>query len=986
MPETVGTLAADLKFKTDFANLQKDIAKVNTILSTTGKQMASIAGKAQTSAKGLSKSWRDVGKNVWAVYGNFKDIGRVATGILMARAINSILRSLLGAINALKEFNSLLETTQISFKYLMQISTDQVDSFVRKLENLAAVTPYTFETVTTGAQRLLALGFGQEQIMPMLRLMADLNAATGGGAEQLEALAYAFGKVQAMGKMTTRELRLFVTANIPIYKILREELGLTDKDFQKLRISASQAIPAILKGIEKFRGAAAEAEKTIPGLLSSIHDYLLFLGQEILGTLWESMRGFLTNFRDLLSRVREAFRTGGIKAALSELFPPELASVVINIYNSLVKLGQSLSHVWKVTAPLRQELARLGISVANTVIKAISGLTKIIEFLATNSAKSAKFLKILAEAILGLMVAVTVSKVVLALVNSISMLFSGANIAIPILVTLGTVLAALALSIPSVQRWMSSLGQTIAGTLNIADRSQGLMGYINGVRKSVADTSELSFQDLVNGFSDVGEEASETGKKIKDTFLASFDEVYAIPDKMEEAGAGGLGELGGFGDIDLGAENLRQYADLAGKVSDISNELAKQRASHEDIFKNINREGHLLAGTVASLKKEWTGSFWTHPWASIKRMFNDIAGYFVAFWSNPIKSLEEGIPALRESLEKKMTDTVLKWSDGLSNFVLKVSEGISYIVTTISGIIEDIVLQISGYIQQFIIWSINAWNTVKQWAIESWTNIKNNAIGVWNEIKQWAIESWNNIKNNALVIWNFIKTWAILVWEIIKNHVLNIWETIKTKATGVWDYITIWAKTNWDVIVEKAKNIWSTIETWAKGIWTSITSWAGSQWDTIYEKAKSIWDGIKSWASKIFTEIVNSFIDAWNKLPFNDISKITVPTVTTPTKSINLSKLDYSNYGKPKGAASGGVVYKDQLINVGEGGQSEVIAPLSKNALAPFANMIAGLINQSGSNTGNQIASDYVLIPVNKRQLERELYVIRKQEALRRGA
>jgi tape measure domain-containing protein len=931
-------------------------------ISKIGAQTAkTVAQTNQITNKGFRDSinhTRNLYKGLGGVKTSFKDIGRVAAGILMARAINSVLRAIMGAIDALKEFNSLLETTQISFKYLMQISKSEVDSFISKLEDLAAITPYTFETVTTGAQRLLALGFNENQILPMLRVMADLNAATGGGADQMEALAYAFGKVQAMGKMTTRELRLFVTANIPIYKILREELGLTDKDFQKLRISASDAIPAILNGIKKFQGAAKEAEKTIPGLLSSIHDYLLFLGRDILGSVWESIRGFLTNLRDLLAKVREAFKEGGIKAALSALFPPWLAGTVINIYNSLVKLGQSLSHVWQVTAPVRKELAHLGITVANTVIKAISGLVKIVDFLATNSAKSAKFLKILAEAIIGLMVAVTVSKVILALVNSISMLFSGANIAIPILVTLGTVLTALALSIPSVQRWMSSLGQTIAGTLNIANRTQGLMGYINSVRKGITDTSELSFQDLINSFSDVGDEAEETGKKIKDTFLASFDEIYAIPDMAEAAGLEGFG---GFGDIDLG--NMREISDLAGKVADST----KKRLTHSEALIKLQESGIKAGLKVAERSlldlassagfKFWT-TVWTHPGIAFKQLWKD----------------SEEIAKLIISKVEHMAATIVK----------NVTEWVEKAYWEVYAFIAKLYTNISEVVSQAIIKLIEVWNTVKQWAIDSWINIKNNAIGIWNEIKDWAINSWNNIKANALVIWTAIKLWALLAWESIKTRVIGIWDEIKTKAIGIWDYITAWAKTNWDVLLEKAKNIWTAIETWARGIWDNITLWAGSIWDTIYEKAKSVWDGILGYVKGIMAQIVNAFIEAWNQLPLvEDIAPITVPTTLTPPKGVTVPS--WVGRGTPRAghAASGAVVYKNQLVNVGEGSRPEMIAPLSESSLAPFANMIAGLIGRTNSSNQMSVASDYVLVPVNKRQLERELYVIRKQESLR---
>jgi len=89
-----------------------------------------------------------------------------------------------------------------------------------------------------------------------------------------------------------------------------------------------------------------------------------------------------------------------------------------------------------------------------------------------------------------------------------------------------------------------------------------------------------------------------------------------------------------------------------------------------------------------------------------------------------------------------------------------------------------------------------------------------------------------------------------------------------------------------------------------------------------------------------------------------------------------------SSSTRPKKFGYGAIVTRPTMAEVGEAGNTEGVFPLNKTSMKPFADMIGNLINSTGSPN---IADDYVLIPVNKRELERELYVISKQEQFRRG-
>jgi len=97
---------------------------------------------------------------------------------------------------------------------------------------------------------------------------------------------------------------------------------------------------------------------------------------------------------------------------------------------------------------------------------------------------------------------------------------------------------------------------------------------------------------------------------------------------------------------------------------------------------------------------------------------------------------------------------------------------------------------------------------------------------------------------------------------------------------------------------------------------------------------------------------------------------LTIPTIEIP--KIPVPEL-----------AAGGIVGRDQLVRVGEGGEKEMVAPLNKQTLAPFAEMIGNFM--SGGNQGGN-DSDYVMVRANKQDLTnlyRQLFTIKKSETIR---
>ena len=174
---------------------------------------------------------------------------------------------------------------------------------------------------------------------------------------------------------------------------------------------------------------------------------------------------------------------------------------------------------------------------------------------------------------------------------------------------------------------------------------------------------------------------------------------------------------------------------------------------------------------------------------------------------------------------------------------------------------------------------------------------------LWNNSSQFRdfwIGAWDKIKAAAAFVWNWVESnWPLLlailtgpiglaVLAIVKN-----WDKIKAGATAV---------KNW--IVDK----FSQLVSWLTGLPGRISS-----------SLSSMWDGLKSG----FKAAINWVIGKWNNLSFG-IPGFSIAGMSVPGVNIGTPDIPY--------LAKGGIVTRPTMAMVGEGGEHEAVAPLSKLA------------------------------------------------------
>jgi hypothetical protein len=166
--------------------------------------------------------------------------------------------------------------------------------------------------------------------------------------------------------------------------------------------------------------------------------------------------------------------------------------------------------------------------------------------------------------------------------------------------------------------------------------------------------------------------------------------------------------------------------------------------------------------------------------------------------------------------------------------------------------------------------------------------------------RKFWIAAWNMIKQAAVVAWNWIKQAAVVVFNFLLSAVKR--------------YISIYVGA-WKLVANAAIAAWN----WIKGKAVSFFNWILSMPSKVNARLSSMWNGLKSG----FRSAINWVIGKWNSLHFS-IPSFSVLGHTFGGGTIGVPSIPQLAHGGIVPATPGGTI-----VNIAEGGQSEVVAPLS---------------------------------------------------------
>ena len=241
------------------------------------------------------------------------------------------------------------------------------------LQKIAADTPFDLPGVTQAGKKLLAFGFSAKQSLSMLRTIGDTSAGLGMGTAGIDRITLAIGQIKAKGKVMGDELLQLTEAGIPAYTILAQKLGLTAAQINNIgnaNIDADTAINALLEGMnEKFGGLSSKIADTKEGMLSTIKDNAMAIGEFIMRPLDASLSDGLKKIRDWTDDIADAIRNGDTSGAMKALFPDDL--IPEDLREKLADIYSDIKTLFTDAQNFADEFGGTGINAVSGIVNAL---------------------------------------------------------------------------------------------------------------------------------------------------------------------------------------------------------------------------------------------------------------------------------------------------------------------------------------------------------------------------------------------------------------------------------------------------------------------------------------------------------------------------------------------------------------------------------------------------------------------------------------
>lgn len=373
-------------FSTATLGLNVDTKQFSKDISSTQRLTVKALEDMQSQATAFDKRWRDL-------TGSLKDTRRVVSGILISQGFYAIMNALTGAASAALQFSSAMEQASISLEYFVDsaVGTEEaaakVTAYLREVNEFAARTPFNTDQVLSLSKYMQSVGVAMGQTQSVLTVLTDAAAATGATSENLERIVFALGQMLTKGRIANEEIRQLANANIPIYDILQDELGLTGAQISnigKYWVDADKAVVAILNGLEKrYQGAADRIAETFAGMKDTIIDDAKIIAREAFDPLYNRLTDATRTIRDTLDDWRNIVTEKGTPGLFNDVIlridpTGKLGNDILATVGNLLQLKDAFIELYHAASPVLSVIGKSFSASINVGLVALTALAKTI--------------------------------------------------------------------------------------------------------------------------------------------------------------------------------------------------------------------------------------------------------------------------------------------------------------------------------------------------------------------------------------------------------------------------------------------------------------------------------------------------------------------------------------------------------------------------------------------------------------------------------
>lgn len=283
MKNTGGALSFDATINdADFKKTINSIINDMQRLSNSAQKGASVLDKsfssglnnAQNTSKRVSNS---IVSDTDAINSSFNSLARTAAaafaGLQLAQLPGQI-------VKVRGEFQQL----EIALTTMLQ-SSERGGRLMQEIIQTAATTPFSMQSLATGAKQMIAFGSQAENVVGELRMLGDVAA---GLSIPLGDLVYIYGTLRTQQRAYAIDMRQFALRGIPIYEEVAKVMGVTTAEVMDLVSAGKVGFAEVEKAFQNmtaagsmFGGLMDAQSKSIPGLIERLKDSIAIMYNEI---------------------------------------------------------------------------------------------------------------------------------------------------------------------------------------------------------------------------------------------------------------------------------------------------------------------------------------------------------------------------------------------------------------------------------------------------------------------------------------------------------------------------------------------------------------------------------------------------------------------------------------------------------------------------------------------------------------------------------
>jgi tape measure domain-containing protein len=267
--------------------------------------------------------------------------------------ISGDLKNLLGGFLAFQGIKSFLqmgveaEQTAMSFEVFLG-SAERAKDMVGQLKKMGAVTPFETSDLTEAAKMMLNFGINADTIIDKLNMLGD---ASGGNAERMKGMVYAFSQMSSTGRLMGQDLLQMINAGFnPLQEMSRttgKSMADLKKQMEKGEISVKMVEDAFKSATGpggKFFEMMKKQSATLGGQWSTFMDSLKEPLLALFDVLAPILKSIIQNTTKAIEFLKEMF-TGSSTGA--KVFRTVLAALVIVLgtYYTLQALAATWTYI-----------------------------------------------------------------------------------------------------------------------------------------------------------------------------------------------------------------------------------------------------------------------------------------------------------------------------------------------------------------------------------------------------------------------------------------------------------------------------------------------------------------------------------------------------------------------------------------------------------------------------------------------------------------